>query len=442
MPLDGRQILLGVAPPCARGKDAASTNERGLVMPDAADLESVVRHMPGDDFLSPKELKALTAEKIIAATTALKPRLAERAREAEDLRRPNDELWDELRRSGYFYMLVPKKYGGLEADIDDVIDASLPIAEGCGSTGWVAMFALVHNRHMVGYPDEVLEELFGGGRYIVDAAATMPPGRAVPVEGGYRVTGRWQWSTCITQADWINAIVNIETPDGKPRMGMLLIPARDVRIIDTWDTIGMRATGTHDVAVDDLFVPERYLMPPVRREGGGDGRFDHPIYKVPLSPLLAFTVAVPTVGVAKAAVEAYRQRLEGHTKRGTDGRQADKQAAQIRLGRADTMVATAELLMRGAIKENLRCAREGGEGTIAFRNALRARISYSAELCRAAVLLTCEASGTSIHYHSNPVQRYLRDIMVMTSHIIMDMDVTMEQHGRSLLGLEPTSILL
>jgi alkylation response protein AidB-like acyl-CoA dehydrogenase len=411
-------------------------------LPKTPDPQPVHRHPPGDDFLSPKALKGLTAQKIIAATTALKPKLAAGARRAEDQRRPIDELWDELRRSGYFYMLVPKKYGGLEADIDDVIDATLPIAEGCGSTGWVAMFGLVHNRHMVGFPDNVLEELFGGGRYIIDAAATMPLGRAVPVEGGYRVTGRWQWSTCITQADWINAMVNIETPDGPPRMGMLLIPARDVRIIDTWDTIGMRATGTHDVAVDDLFVPERFLMPPVRREGGGDGRFDHPIYKVPLSPLLAFTVAVPTIGVAKAAVEAYRKRVEGHTKRGTSDKQADKQAAQIRLGRADTMVATAEILMRAAIKENLRCAREGGEGTVAFRNALRAQMAYSAELCRTAVLLTVEASGTSIHYYANPVQRYLRDIMVMTSHIIMDMDVTMEQHGRSLLGLDPTTIIV
>ena len=412
-------------------------------MPDTADLETVVRHAPApDDFLSPVELKALTAEKIIAATTALKPRLAARAREAEDQRRPIDELWDELRRSGYFYMLVPKRYGGLEADIDDVIDASLPIAEGCGSTGWVAMFALVHNRHMVGYPDEVLEELFGGGRYIVDAAATMPPGRAVPVEGGYKVSGRWQWATCITQADWVQVIVNIETPDGKPRVGAMLIPAREMRIVDTWDTIGMRATGTHDVVCEDVFVPERYLMPAMRRDGGGDGRFDHPIYKVPLSPLLAFTVAVPVLGVARAAVAAYRERLVGHTKRGTDARQADKQAAQIRLGRADTKVAAAELLIRNAIKENLRCAREGGDGSIPFRNALRAQISYSAELCREAVLLTVEASGTSIHYQSNPVQRYLRDIMVMTSHIIMDMDVTMEQHGRSLLGLDPTTILV
>lgn len=412
-------------------------------MADTQTLETVVRHAPtGGDFLSPAELKALTAEKIIAATRALKPRLAARAKEAEDQRRPIDELWDELRRSGYFYMLTPKKYGGLEADIDDVIDATLPIAEGCGSTGWVAMFGLVHNRHMVAYPDDVLEELFGGGRYVIDAAATMPPGRAVRTEGGYLVSGRWRWCTCITQADWIQAVVAIEGAESGPKGGAVLIPAAKVRIVDTWETAGMRATGTHDVVCEDLFVPDRHLMPALARDGSTDQRFDHPIYRVPLSPLLAFTVAVPTLGVARAAVDAFRSRLADHTKRGTDARQADKQAAQIRLARAQTKVATAELLIRNAIRENLRCAAEGGDGGIDFRNALRAQITFAGELCRDAVLTCCEASGTSIHYLANPMQRYLRDIMVMTSHVILDMDVTMEQHGRSLLGLEPTSTLV
>lgn len=412
-------------------------------MPDTADLDTVVRHMPRpDDFLSPDELKALTAAKIIAATQALKPRLAAAARQAEEQRRPVDALWDDLRRSGYFYMLVPKKYGGLEADIDDVIDATLPIAEGCGSTGWVAMFGLVHNRHMAGYPDAVLEEIFGGGRYIIEASATIPPGRAVPVEGGYKVSGRWQWCTCITQADWMQVIVNIEAPEG-PKPAAMLIPARDVRIIDTWETDGMRATGTHDTACEDVFVPARYVMPMRPRDGSqADLRFEHPIYRVPLSPLLAFTVAVPVLGVARAAVEAYRDRLTAHTKRGTEGRQAEKQAAQIRLARVDTMVTTAELLIRNAIKENLRVAADGGLGTVALRNALRAQLSYAAQLCREAVVMSCETSGTSIHYLSNPTQRYLRDIMVMTSHIIFDMDVTYEQHGRSMLGLEPTSTLV
>jgi alkylation response protein AidB-like acyl-CoA dehydrogenase len=440
--------IIGLCAPLRRGviedRPTAKIAARSMSLEptSALDPETVVRHAPGpDDFLSPAQLAALTPQKVIAATQALKPRLAGMAREAEAQRRPIDALWDELRRSGYFYLLVPKKYGGLEADIDDVIDASLPIAEGCGSTGWVAMFALVHNRHMVGYPDEVLEELFGGGRYFIEASATIPPGKAVAVEGGYRVSGRWQWCTCITQADWVQVTVNVDTQKG-PRLNALLIPAREVQIVDTWDVDGMCATGSHDIVCEDVFVPARRAMPPPRRDvAGAEVRFDHPIYRVPLSPLLAFTTAVPTLGVARAAVDAYRERLMTHTKRGTEGAQREKQAAQIRLARANTMVTAAELLIRNAIKKNLEAV-QSGDGRVGFRSALRAQLSYAAQLSREAVLVVTEASGSSIHFLSNPMQRYLRDIMVMTSHIIFDHDVTMEQHGRSMLGLDPTSVIV
>jgi alkylation response protein AidB-like acyl-CoA dehydrogenase len=261
------------------------------------------------------------------------------------------------------------------------------------------------------------------------------------VEGGYLVSGRWRWSTCITQADWVQAVVMIETPEG-PMPGAALFRARDVRIIDTWETDGMRATGTHDIECEDVFVPAARVLGGLTRGGASPSRFEHPIYRVPLSPLLAFTTAVPTLGVARAAVAAYRSRLMDHVKRGTEGRQMDKQTVQIRLARVDTMVTTAELLIRNAIRRNLQSVGEPDQKQVSFRNTLRAQISYAAQLCREAVVIMCEASGTSIHYLGNPMQRYLRDIMVMTSHVIFDIDVTMEQHGRSMLGLEPTSTLV
>src|SRR5262249_41308319 len=133
--------------------------------------------------------------------------------------------------------------------------AALPIARGCASTGWLAMFGLVHNRHMANYNVQFQDEIFGGGRYIIQASGTMPPGTAVPAEGGYRISGRWTWATCITVSDWVQVIVVMETADGR-KEGVAMIPTRDVTIIDTWDTDGMRATGTHDFEACDIFVPE------------------------------------------------------------------------------------------------------------------------------------------------------------------------------------------
>jgi alkylation response protein AidB-like acyl-CoA dehydrogenase len=296
---------------------------------------------------------------------------------------------------------------------------------------------------MCNYPAECQDEFFGGGRYIIQGGGTMPPGKAVPVEGGFKVSGRWKWATCITQADWCQVIATVETESG-PKPGTFMIPVEQVNVIDTWETDGMRATGTHDIAFEDVFVPEHRCNLDIRRDGTGRGAelYDNPIYSVPLSPLLAFTTAVPTIGCARAAVDMYRERISEHTKRGTDAAQRDKQASQIRLARADVMVRTADILVRQTLKQNLVGTTLRGDAQIPFRSALRAQISYVAELCRQAVLLVCEATGTSIHYLDNPMQRHLRDVMVMTSHIIFDPDVTFEQHGRGMLGLPPTSVIL
>jgi alkylation response protein AidB-like acyl-CoA dehydrogenase len=406
-------------------------------------LPSVQTHRPTpNDFLSGDALESLSAEEVIRKTGALEPKLLDAASMAESQRRPVDALWDDIRASGYFYMWVPKKFGGLEATVDEVVDATLPIARGCASTAWVSLFGLVHNRHMVGFPEAFQEELFSDGKYGIIASATIPIGQAEPCKGGYRLSGRWKWATCVTQADWV-LVVAQATVDGETAVGSFMIPSKELVIIDTWDTAGMRATGTHDVEGHDIFVPEHRANLVTSRGGGGRGAelYDNPIYRVPLSPLLAFTTAVPLVGAAQAAVQFYRERLMVHVKRGTSGSQSDKPNSQIRLAQAETMVAIAEQTVRNVMKDNLAVVQNPPEDEVAFRSRLRAQMSYAAKLCREAVILVCESSGTSIHFSANPIQRILRDLMVMTSHVIFDFDVTMEQHGRGMLGLEPNTTI-
>lgn len=405
--------------------------------------KSVQTHRPKpSDFLSKAELESLTPQQIIRDMQALQPDLLAAAAQAETQRRPVNGLWDRIRASGYFYMWIPKKFGGLEATVDEVVDATLPIAKACASTAWVSLFGLVHNRHMVGFPEAFQDELFGGGKYGIIASATMPVGKAVECDDGYRLSGRWRWATCVTQADWV-LVVAEATIDGKPAVGSFMIPADELTIIDTWDTAGMRATGTHDVEGHDIFVPEHRANLIQARNGSGRGAqlYDNPIYRVPLSPLLAFTTAVPLVGAARAAVEFYQERLMVHVKRGTSGSQAEKPNSQIRLAQAETMVSVAEHTIRNVMQQNLAVTDNPPADEIAFRSKLRAQMSYAAKLCREAVILVCESSGTSIHFSASPIQRILRDVMVMTSHVIFDYDVTMEQHGRGMLGLDPNTTI-
>lgn len=377
-------------------------------------------------------------------TAALKPLLRARAAGAEKQRRPDDEAWAAIRDTGIFHAFVPKKYGGLEMDPRRFVDLVLPLSEGCPSTGWVAAFCVEHNWILANFPQEAQDETFGRQSYVIAPAVTVPPGRATPVKGGFRLNGHWRWGTGIMHADWVIVSALIEGGPGID-MAMFLMPAADVDVPDTWRMDGMAATGSHDIVVRDVFVPDHRMMRSATlRDGRGPAStfYDSPLYRMPMAPFLAATAAISAVGAAKATVELTRERLGGHTKMGSDAKQADKPASQLRLARAETMARTAELLIRDALATTLALGDLEGQPQLSGRIATRAQIAYAVGLCRHAVLLLCEAGGSSVHSLDNPLQRMLRDVNVISSHIVFDEDVAFEQHGRAMLGLPPNSLLV
>jgi 3-hydroxy-9,10-secoandrosta-1,3,5(10)-triene-9,17-dione monooxygenase len=411
---------------------------------DSSGLPLADRRIPaGGDWLSAAELSEITPQELIRRTTALKPLLAANAREAERLRRPIDTVWDALRKSGVFYHFVPKVYGGLEFDVDTFIDAMLPLGEACASTGWVAAFCVEHNWMLSQFPKEMQDETFGGSfPYIVAPGVTNPPGTAVPVDGGYRLTGRWKWATGVMHADWVLASGSIpgESP---PRMLFFAIPADQVVVLDTWHVDGMIGTGSNDVMVNDLFVPAHRVMDfGEMREGRAPGSKQHahnPIYRMPMLPFLAVTAAIPAVGQARAAVAYFRDRLQERVLHGTTVKQAEKPAAQMRLAHADVLTSTAELLIRHVARENVELAKGAAPAKVEQRIALRVKVAHAMSLCREAIRTVCEASGSGSHFLDNPLQRGLRDINVMSSHVVYDLDGALELHGRALIGLPPNS---
>ncbi len=400
-------------------------------------------HIPaGDDWLTPGELQALTPQALVARTTALKPLLAAHAREAEIARRPVQAVWDAVRRTGAFYHFVPRKYGGLEFDVDSFIDAMLPLGEACASTAWVTTFCVEHNWMAAQFPEAFQDETFGGAfPYIIAPGVTMPPGLATPVEGGYRLTGRWKWGTGVMNSDWILATGMVAglTP---PTILFFAFPTAEATVLDTWHVDGMAGTGSNDIAVKDLFVPAHRVMNMGHmREGRAHGAqlYDNPVYRMPMLPFLAVTAAIPAVGAAHGAVKLFRERLQERVMHGTDQKQADKPAAQMRLARADVMTQTAEMLIREVARANVELGRQNRAAEVEPRIALRLKIAYAMDLCRNAIRILAEASGSGAHFLDNPIQRALRDINVMSSHVVYDLDGALELHGRALIGLPPNS---
>lgn len=404
------------------------------------------RRIPtGDDFLSAAEVASLTPQELLRRIRAIQPMIAAHSAEAERLRRPTDEVWNALRATGYFYIYVPRKFGGLEFDPQTYIDTTLAICEACPSVGWTASFAAEHNWLLAQYPEATQKEVWGQTPYIITPSVAAPPGKAVRAEGGFRISGRWKFGTVVMHADWcmLNAMEDMGE-DKPPVVRMMLVRAKDIEVIDTWFMSGMAATGSNDIVATDLFVPEAYSFEVAHvRTGRGNGGkvHDNPLYSAPMLPQLCVTAALPSVGAAKAAVKLSRERLSLHTKMGLQSPQVEKPAAQMRLARADLMVRSAELLIRESARESLTLGALSDEDQLPERIRIRAQIAYAVGQCRDAVRTCCEASGSGIYHLDNPLQRLLRDVEVMASHIVYDMDVSTELHGRSMVGLAPNSLL-
>ncbi|WP_417595179.1 hypothetical protein [Parasphingorhabdus sp.] len=402
------------------------------------------RRIPdGGDWLSREELDSLTAEELIRRTTALKPLVAAHAMECEQLRRPVDEVWNAIRATGCFYHFVPKCYGGLEFDIDSFIDAMLPIAEGCASTGWVTAFCVEHNWMLSQFPKQFQDETFGGDfPYIIAPGATNPPGTAVPVEGGYLLSGLWKWGTGVMHADWVLLVGNIPG-ESEPRQLFMGLPADEVEVLDTWHVAGMLGTGSNDIRCKDVFVPEYRVMDMGEmRMGNAPGAKIHgnnPIYRMPMTPFLAITAAIAAVGVARSALDHFKERIGVRVMLGTTVKQSEKASAHMRLGEAAALTETAEMILRKVGHRNVALASQDGLVGAEDRIAMRAQVALAMDLCRKAVRLVAEGSGSSAHMTANPLQRALRDINVMASHIVYDFDGATELLGRSMIGLEPNT---
>jgi len=202
---------------------------------------------------------ALTAEDVLKAAEDLVPLLRERAVEADRDRRIDPDTYRRLEDAGFFHILKPKKYGGLELSEHEHAKVAMMLARGCASTAWVFSILSSDNMAILAYPEQVQEEIWGTNSYATLAGNTNlnPKAKAERVPGGYRLTGQWGFCSGSDFSEWL--IFN--APAGEDSEGhMFLVPREDAVMIDDWFPTGMRATGSRSMAVDDVFVPDHRVQ--------------------------------------------------------------------------------------------------------------------------------------------------------------------------------------
>src|SRR6185312_9336820 len=352
---------------------------------------------------------------LTARAEALVPVLRERAARAEELRRLPDETIADLHASGLFRVLQPKRVGGSELPFRSLVELVAVISRGDGSTGWVLANLAAHHWLLGMWPKQAQDEIWGESPdNLIGSALIFPRGRATPTPGGYRLTGRWPFSSGVDAASWslIGAIVHDqEAGTNEPRI--FVLPASDFTVIDTWHVIGLAGTGSKDVAVDDVFVPE-YRSVAVREITGGpnpgSGVNSSVLYQLPAISLFAFCIAGVSLGIAQGAIEYFTQTMKSRTSYYTGRNLADFVTVQVHLAEATAIVDAARSVMLGDCDEATGIVEGGEVPSLDHRARYRRDGAYAATLCTKAVDVLFTATGGGAIYARNPLQRAFRDV--------------------------------
>ncbi|HEY9473904.1 MAG TPA: acyl-CoA dehydrogenase family protein [Mycobacteriales bacterium] len=379
---------------------------------------------------------------LVRRTSELVPLLQKNAIWAEDNRRLHDETIDALTDAGILRMRVPTRYGGYESDMRTVVDVIAEIGRGDGSASWtVAVWAI--SSWMVGlFPDEVQDEIFTGPDVRVSGILS-PSAIAVPTDGGVILNGRWPFNTGCQQSEWNTNAAVLATPDGGHEPIMTAIPLSDLDVVDDWYTAGLRGSGSVTTVAKDVFVPERRVLPmgPVLQGQHRSRRnANSPIYRAPFMPTACATVSAAALGLARAAKDAFFERLPGRKITYTDYTdQREAPLTHLQTAEATMRIDEAEFHAHRAAHLVDTKGPTGEPWTLEER--ARVRLDMGAVCLRAkeAVDILNTASGGSSIYHTVPIQRIERDIQTINLHAIMHPNTNLELYGRLLCGLGPNT---
>ena len=372
---------------------------------------------------------------LLATARELRPHILSRRDAIEASRRLPEGLARELARAGFFRIFLPAAYGGLDLTPMEGIAIFEELAKADASVAWCVWNGNTHWTAAQLSPEAA--HAIHDDRDVVTANSTRPSGQAHVVENGYRVSGRWSLVSGCELASWM-VLWAVVHEGGKPRMiasggpeiRFMLLRASECEIIDTWTVGGLRGTGSHDVAVHEVFVPAAF----------GSGFFDPQILPEPRYRMPAFSRVIPglgamALGIARTAIETLKEIAGAKTPARTTQMLRDTPDAQARVSEAEALVCAARLFLFDSLDRLWTGLLETGEVTMEGRAQARLAASHAVASAVRAVDLMYVAGGASSLYASCPLERAFRDVHAMTQHIGVHPRV-MQSTGRVLFGLE------
>ena len=374
------------------------------------------------------------SQAVLDAVRDLLPTFRERADETERLRVVPEASIKELEETGFFRLLQPRRFDGYEADPVTFYTAVRDIASACGSTGWVSSVVGVHPWQVALFSDEAQQAVWGSDTATRLSSSYAPTGKATRTEGGYRLSGRWSFSSGCDHCSWVLLGALVFQEDGQVvDFKTFMVPRESYVIHDVWHTVGLRGTGSNDIVVDAVFVPEGFTLSmgdTGRCFGPGQEHNTSDLYKLPFHSVFTSTITTPIIGMARGA---YAEHVEMQTKRVRASYIGEKASldpfAAVRVARASSDIDAAWALLMGNLREQMALVAAGEKIPLELRLRVRRDQVLGTQRCIDAIDVLFESSGGRALAEGSYLQRAWRDAHAGRVHAANDPERALQMYG-------------
>ncbi|MBT4005761.1 MAG: flavin-dependent monooxygenase [Rhodospirillales bacterium] len=385
-----------------------------------------------------------TPDELLDRARALVPLLREKAASAEDARMVSKDVMAALREADLFHILQPERFGGYEYDFSCLMKISCVLGAGCASTAWVAGLAIMHQWLVANFPLQAQEDVWGDAPNAITFGSYSPITEAEAVDGGWRISGSWPFSSGCDHGQWALLGVRIADDAGgdKPVIAFVLVPAKDYKIEDDWFTTALSATGSKRIVCKDVFVPSHRRLDLEDAKAGtspGAKAQDRPLYRIPMFSCIPTAITGPALGALKGALDDF---IDLNKTRKTLAMAGGRSMAgfagvQTRVAEATAAYDAARLMILRDLKKTNDVVNGGGAVDLDMRMRNRLTHSYILKLCVGAIDGLYSVTGVTGTYEDNRVGRAWRDIHAISHHISLNWDAGSTMYGSYALGLDP-----
>jgi Acyl-CoA dehydrogenases len=382
----------------------------------------------------------VTVDSLLDRVKEIAPIIREHAAEAEQKRRLSRPVVDAMLKAGFYSMSRPKMFGGLEVDPITMFRVVEEVARHDSAAGWNLQLSVAANCQLAWLPDEGAAEVMNSHPNTIIATSFTPGRQAIPVDGGYRLTGQWPFVSGCHDCHWFFFLPQIMDGDqprlndqGTPVQRFMFLPAEKAKILDTWHTLGMRGTGSDDVVVSDLFIPERHTAPLAPLEKPGKA-YQGPLYRLTIWVPIAL-LAPPALGIAHAAIDDLIGLARTKTPSFTGSSLGRRQVIQRQVAEAEAKLGAGRAYLYETFQENWEAVVQGAEINLDRKMKMQLAISHAVACAAKAVDLVYVAAGTSSIRNEYKFQQYFRDVHTITQHAFGSAS-RYESVGAPMLGVE------